>query len=83
MPFLRQLRTNSNAPSVSGATVTRRILLCRTGSFLKGYIPDKVSYVVKSLLSPADLGTVKIEITPRREKSEGKERQYLDLHASI
>lgn len=47
-----------------------KILLARTGSFLKGYVPDKPSYIARAALNPTDLGTLKIELTPK-----GPERQ--------
>lgn len=61
----------------------RKQLYIRTGSFLKGYENNKVSYVADMALNPTNLGVVKIEITPKRDRKEGQERFYLDLHASI
>lgn len=66
----------------------KKVLYARTGSFLKGYEPDKPSYVTKSLLNPSDLGTVKIELSPRRKVVEknGKvvsDKNYIDIHASL
>lgn len=61
----------------------RKQLYIRTGSFLKGYENNKVSYVADMALSPTNLGVVKIEITPRRKRDKGNDRFYLDLHASI
>ena len=53
----------------------KKILLARTGSFLRGYEPGKTSYVVGKALPPADLGGIKIELTPRREyKTTGSKR---------
>ena len=69
----------------------KKIMLCRTGSFLKGYEAGKESYVARAGMSPTDLGVVKIELTPKRDKraiGEGanrvnQDRVYIDLHASI
>jgi hypothetical protein len=66
----------------------KKVLYARTGSFLKGYDEGKPSYVAKSLLNPTDLGTVKIELTPKRTVSErnGKvvtDNNYVDIHGSI
>jgi len=65
----------------------RKILLARTGSFLRGYVPGKVSYVADRALSPSNLGTIKIELTPRRhgERHDGIDRRalYVDIHASV
>lgn len=57
----------------------KKQLYARTGSFLKGYEDDKISYVADMALSPTDLGVVKIELTPKR----AGEVFYIDIHASI
>jgi hypothetical protein len=68
------------------------ILYIRTGSFLKAYEVNKRSYVSKKLLKPANLGVVKIEITPKRinrvhnSQALGKTKEdnrTLSLHASV
>lgn len=69
----------------------KKIMMVRTGSFLKGYEPGAESYVARAGMSPTDLGVVKIELTPKRDKhSSGQgqnristDRVYIDLHASI
>lgn len=66
----------------------KKIILARTGSFLKGYEPNEDSYVAQAALSPSDLGVVKIEMTPKRMlKNEFGRRHtdvnYIDLHGSI
>jgi len=61
----------------------RKILFCRTGSFLKGYEPDERSYVAKAMMTPTDLGVVKIELTPKRDCRNKHDTFYLDLHASV
>ncbi len=65
----------------------RKVLLARTGSFLKGYEPDKKSYVVKKMMSPTDLGVIKVELTPKREQrtvnGARQENFFIDIHASI
>jgi len=66
----------------------RKILYARTGSFLKGYDLDKPSYVAKALLNPSDLGTVKIELTPKHKKKieNGRtvsDKVMIDIHGSI
>lgn len=69
----------------SGGHITlahRKILLARTGSFLKGYEPGCESYVTDAQLPPSSLGTVKIELTPRREQENG-DRTWIDIHASL
>lgn len=60
----------------------RKQLYVRTGSFLRGYVDGKNSYVAKKLLNPSDLGVVKIEMTPRK-KVESNSNLEIDLHASI
>lgn len=66
----------------------KKLLYARTGSFLKAYEDGKPSYVAKALLNPADLGTVKIELTPKQKRRyrDGKSisgRLYVDIHASL
>ena len=65
----------------------KKQLFARTGSFLKGYEDNKASYVTDKLLNPTNLGTIKIEITPKRvqvnENGKTYEENYLDLHASL
>ena len=61
----------------------RKVLLARTGSFLKGYEEGCKSYIVDGLLNPSDIGVVKIELTPRRMRENGDERIWMDIHASI
>jgi hypothetical protein len=61
----------------------KKKLFCRTGSFLRGYVPGGRSYVAKKMLNPTDLGVVKIEITPKRSKAGGSDITELDLHASL
>lgn len=63
----------------------KKILLGRTGSFLKGYEPECDSYVAGAGLSPTDMGVIKIELTPKRQqiKKENIDIYYVDIHASI
>jgi len=61
----------------------RKILIARTGSFLKGYEDGRPSYIVDKALRPSDLGTIKIELTPRRNQIGKEDETYIDLHASI
>lgn len=58
-------------------------VFARTGSFLKGYEPGKKSYIVDKAMNPTDLGVVKIELTPKRERIGGADYEYIDMHASI
>lgn len=56
----------------------KEILLMRSGSFLKGYVPGKSSYVVDANMRPSCLGAIRVDITPTRIKfgshgSEGEE----------
>lgn len=61
----------------------RKILLARSGSFLKGYVPGEASYIVDSAARPTELGVTKIEITPRRIRGGGKDDFEFDIHASV
>lgn len=65
----------------------KKILLARTGTFLRGYSDKYPSYVADAGMSPTDIGVVKIELTPKREqlRRNGKKQDYrwVDIHASI
>lgn len=45
----------------------KTMIVARTGSFLRGYMPDHQSYVVKGAMKPSDIGFLKIILTPVRE----------------
>jgi hypothetical protein len=83
-------------PSPRGGGVALRIrkqIFARTGSFLQAYVNGRSSYVVEKSMTPADLGVVKIELTPRREqvreslsRKTGRKKTdefWIDLHASL
>ncbi len=61
----------------------RKIMLGRTGSFLKGYVENHASYIVDIAARPTELGVIKIEITPRRIQKDGDDRMEMDIHASV
>lgn len=65
----------------------KKILLARTGSFLRGYVDKRASYIADAGMSPTDLGVIKIELTPRikrwSDSGQRKEERYVDIHASI
>ena len=73
--------------SYNGKFVNRRMLLARTGSFLKAYEPNRPSYAVDALYPPADIGGVKIAITPHRthKSVNGKrvDNRWLHTEATI
>ena len=61
----------------------KKVLLGRTGSFLRGYVPESPSYIVRAALSPTDMGVIKIEMTPKGEQKDGNDLFYVDIHCSI
>lgn len=61
----------------------RKVLLARTGSFLKGFEEGCQSYVVDGLMNPSDIGVVKIELTPKRNQENDDDVHSIDIHASI
>ena len=61
----------------------KKILLARTGCFLKGFVEGQASYVVDRCYPPNDIGLIKIEMTPRRDYSDGGDETWIDLHASL
>jgi hypothetical protein len=60
----------------------KKIILARTGSFMRGYVDGEDSYISEKAAPPSDLGVVKIEITPRRFQHNGNDFIDLDLHSS-
>lgn len=61
----------------------RKVLIGRTGSFLKGYEEGQPSYIADAAMNPTDLGVIKLELTPRRDRTNGDDRVWIDLHGSI
>lgn len=77
----------SLSDSRSGLTLrNRKIILARTGSFLRGYVHDKQSYIADAALPPTDLGTVLITCEPIRvsEKVRNKTiKDYTDIDLTV
>lgn len=61
----------------------KRIWLARTGSFLRGYMDGRPSYVTDACLPPTDLGVVKFTLTPKRDQSNGEDNTHIDIHVSL
>jgi hypothetical protein len=57
----------------------RTLWFGRTGSFLRGYVPNEVSYVTDRDLPPNQLGVIRAEMTPRREGN----HLVIDIHGSV
>lgn len=64
-------------------TKQKRQLLCRTGSFLRGYVDGTDSYVADRLLRPCELGTIRLEIKIKRDRSDGIDSTTADVHALV
>lgn len=62
------------------ALVQKKILLLRTGGFLRGYVDGKKSYLAEADYNPTDLGVVKVMLCLKRNKVGSR---YIDIHASI
>lgn len=80
--YLTKLQLH-NTPKGGLKLHNKKILMARTGSFLKGYVPEESSYIADANYNPADLGTIKIELTPRRITKDGSDNIYIDIHTSI
>lgn len=76
-------------PAISGGKLTMKQFeyhLGRTGSFLRGYVPGKGTYVSKALLQPASLGVIRHKISIARKrmgKGMGEDRLYIKQIESI
>lgn len=61
----------------------QRQFFCRTGSFQKSYEEGTSGYATGRLMRPADLGTMKIQISFHRDRTKGDERLITDIEATI
>ena len=61
----------------------KKVLMGRTGSFLLGYVDGVPSYVARAMMSPTDLGTLKLIFTAKRHKKGGNDSFYIDIHSSL
>lgn len=61
----------------------KRQLLCRSGSFLKGYHDGSSSYTVAGLFRPSDLGSIHIDISFHRDQRDGEDRIITDIHGVV
>lgn len=61
----------------------QKILMCRTGSFLKGWEPNAPSYVAKACMTPTDLGLCYIKLILKREATKESDSFFVDIHGSI
>ncbi len=58
----------------------KTMVIARSGSFLRGYMPDHQSYIVKGAMKPSDIGALKITLIPTREAHRDKRKgRQLDL----
>jgi hypothetical protein len=60
---------------------TKKRWIGRTGSFLKGYVENEASYVVDAALPPCSLGWIEFTLTLRRDQTEGKEEDSIQIGA--
>ena len=59
----------------------KKQLLVRSGSFLRGYVDGETSYVADALMTPCDLGVIRIILTAKRDRTKGQECVDIDIHA--
>jgi len=65
------------------AVKQKRQLLCRTGSFLRGYVDGQDSYVSNRYLRPTELGTIKLEVKIKRTRKNDADSTMADIHAHV
>ena len=63
--------------------IHRRQVFVRTGSFLKGFERDTVSYAADGAMSPNDIGPVRLELTLCRDQREGNDYQEVEVKATL
>jgi len=61
----------------------KRQYLCRSGSFLKGYVDGSNSYEIFRLYKPNDLGALKMTIGFHRDCKDGIDRVITDISAEV
>jgi len=67
-------------PQNGGTIKQKRQWMGRTGSFLRGYIENNQSYVVKRLYSPTDIGVIRFRVDCRRDRTDGGDAMITDIH---
>lgn len=82
IPSTPRLVLNSSGASGELTVRERTPWLGRTGSFLKAYENGRVSYNVDAARSPASLGWIEFEITPRRTQSGGDDRVEFSIRGT-
>jgi hypothetical protein len=58
----------------------REVWLARTGSYLRGYVDGQVSYIADSARSPASIGHVALDVTPRYRFKAGRRTITLEMN---
>lgn len=77
IPLGDKLRLENNS---GGLRIrARQAFIGRTGSFLRGYVPGRASYVVDGAMSPANLGWIEFLLTPRRSCAGGNDRCTVEI----
>lgn len=76
--MVSKLFLSGTGPAVK--VISKKQVYARTGSFLRGYVDGKQSYVADMGLNPTDLGVVRITITAKKL---GQDAIYLDLNVTI
>jgi hypothetical protein len=62
---------------------SKKILIARTGCYLKGYEAGRVSYATKALYPPTDLGSLTIKLTPTCKIINGVDDRYVDVKCEL
>lgn len=61
----------------------RKKVFVRAGSFVRGYVPGKKSYVADGAMNPTDLGFVTLRLTLRRDKKKGGRGAWIDIKPTV
>jgi len=61
----------------------KRQFLCRSGSFMKGFVDGQSSYVVGGLYTPSDLGSLVMRIGFHRDQRKGEDRTITDIKVIV
>jgi len=61
----------------------KRQWLCRSGSFLRGFVEDQPSYLVRMLKKPAELGAIELHVRFKRSCAGANDIISPDIHAYV
>lgn len=81
--FLNILDLSDTRMGKEPILINKKIVMARTGSYLKGYVANEPTYIADAAMNPSDLGHVRIEITPMRKHLTHADERWLEVNGQI